>query len=93
MPLSDIKSRNLKSTERVYKVSDFEGLFVLVNVSDATSWRLKYRTDGKERLLVIGDYPAVTLANARQARDVVKAQLVDGTDTSEAKQEEKRMRL
>ncbi|RBW42881.1 hypothetical protein DS901_11575 [Loktanella sp. D2R18] len=93
MPLSDIKIRNLKPREKAYKVSDFEGLFVLVKVSGSKSWRFKYRIDGKERLLVIGDYPAVTLAKARQARDIAKAQLADGIDPSEAKQEEKRIRL
>jgi integrase len=93
MPLSDIKIRNLKSGDKAYKVSDFEGLFILVKVSGSKSWRFKYRIDGKERLLVIGDYPAVTLAKARQARDVAKAQLADGMDPSEAKQEEKRLRL
>ncbi len=93
MPLSDIKIRNLKPGDKAYKVSDFEGLFLLVKVSGAKSWRFKYRVDGKERLLVIGDYPAVSLAKARQARDIAKAQLADGIDPSEAKQEEKRLRL
>ncbi|WP_183529537.1 tyrosine-type recombinase/integrase [Yoonia ponticola] len=93
MPLSDIKIRNLKSSDKAYKVSDFEGLFVLVKVSGAKSWRFKYRIDGKEKLLVIGDYPAVTLAKARQARDMAKAQLADGIDPNEAKQEDKRIRL
>lgn len=92
MPLSDIKIRNLKAGKKAYKVSDFEGLFILVKVSGAKSWRFKYRIDGKERLLVIGDYPAVTLAKARQARDIAKVQLADGIDPSEAKQEEKRLR-
>ncbi len=46
MPLSDIKVKNLKSGEKPYKVSDFEGLFVLVKVSGAKSWRFKYRVDG-----------------------------------------------
>lgn len=56
MPLSDIKIRNLKSKDTPYKVSDFEGLYILVKVSGAKSWRFKYRTDGKERLLVIGNW-------------------------------------
>ncbi len=47
MPLSDIKIRNLKPKEKPYKVSDFEGLFVLVKVSGAKSWRFKYSIDGK----------------------------------------------
>ncbi len=93
MPLSDIRIRNLKSTDKPYKVSDFEGLFILVKVSGSKSWRFKYRIDGKEKLFVIGDYPAVSLAKARQARDMAKAQLADGIDPNEAKQEDKRIRL
>tara|TARA_R110002074_G_scaffold33348_5_gene92863 strand:+ start:162 stop:1349 length:1188 start_codon:yes stop_codon:yes gene_type:complete len=93
MPLSDIKVRNLKSTDKAYKVSDFEGLFVLVKVSGSKSWRFKYRIDGKEKLLVIGDYPAVSLSQARQARDAAKAQLAEGLDPNETKQEDKRIRL
>ena len=62
MPLSDVQIRNLKIKEKPYKVGDFGGLFVLVKTSGAKSWRFKYRIDGKEKLLVIGDYPAVTLA-------------------------------
>ena len=92
MPLSDIKIRNLKPKEKAYKVSDFEGLFVLVKVSGSKSWRFKYRIDGKEKLLVIGDYPAVSLAQARKARDAAKALLAGGDDPNEVKQEDKRIR-
>jgi hypothetical protein len=93
MPLSDIKIRNLKPKEKAYKVSDFEGFFILVKVSGSKSWRFKYRMDGKEKLLVIGDYPAVSLAQARKARDGAKALLADGDDPNEAKQENKRIRI
>ncbi len=93
MPISDKKVRNLKPKDKPYKVSDFEGLFVLVKVSGSKSWRFKYRVDGKEKLLVIGDYPAVSLSQARQARDAAKAQLAEGIDPNEAKQEDRRVRL
>lgn len=93
MPLRDIKIRNLKSKDKSYKVSDFEGLYILVKVSGAKSWRFKYRTDGKERLLVIGDCPAVSLAKARMAWDAAKLQLAEGHDPNETKQDEKRVRL
>ena len=93
MPISDIKVRNLKAGDKPYKVSDFEGLFVLIKVSGSKSWRFKYRIDGKEKLLVIGDYPAVSLSQARQARDAAKAQLAEGIDPNEAKQEDKRIKL
>lgn len=93
MPISDIKVRNLKASDKPYKVSDFESLFVLVKVSGAKSWRFKYRINGKEKLLAIGGYPAVSLAQARQARDEAKSQLAEGVDPSEAKQEKKLIRL
>jgi DNA replication protein DnaC len=84
MPLSDIKIKNLKAEEKPYKVSDFEGLFILIKVSGSKSWRFKYRVDGKEKLLVIGDYPAHSLAQARKARDAAKALLAQGIDPNEA---------
>ncbi len=41
---------------------------------------------GKEKLLVIGDYPAISLAQARQARDAARALVANGADPNEAKQ-------
>ncbi len=89
MPLSDAKIRNLKSKSKPYKVSDFDGLFVLVKVSGSKSWRFKYRIDGKEKLIVFGDYPAVSLSKARELRDAARTNLANGLDPSELKQEEK----
>ncbi len=89
MPLSDAKIRNLKTKSKPYKVGDFDGLFVLVKASGAKSWRFKYRIDGKEKLIVFGDYPAVSLSKARELRDAARTNLANGLDPSELKQEEK----
>ena len=48
MPLSDAKLRSLKAAERPYKVSDAEGLHVLVNPNGARLWRLGHRSVGKQ---------------------------------------------
>ncbi|UYP66714.1 integrase arm-type DNA-binding domain-containing protein [Thalassobacter stenotrophicus] len=93
MPLSDIQVRNLKPREKPYKASDFEGLFVLVKTNGSKLWQLKYRINGKERLFSIGVYPDVSLAQARKAKEAARANLAAGIDPSEAKQEEKRLRL
>jgi len=61
MPLNDAKIRNLKSKAKAYKVGDFDGLFLLVKATGSKSWRFKYRVDGKEKLIVFGDYPAISL--------------------------------
>ncbi len=92
MTLSDIKIRNLKSKTKTYKISDFDGLFLAVNPNGSKLWRFKYRVDGKEKLLSIGAYPAISLLQARQARDAARAELAVGVDPSERKQEEKRIR-
>ena len=92
MPLSDIQVRNLKPREKAYKVSDFEGLFVLVKPNGSKLWQFKYRMDGKERLLSIGVYPDVGLAQARKTKESARANVAAGIDPSEVKQEEKRQR-
>jgi len=92
MPLNDAKIRNLKIKEKPYKVGDFDGLFLLVKSTGSKSWRFKYRIEGKEKLLVIGDYPAVSLLQARKTRDAARATIASGADPNETKQEEKRIR-
>ena len=67
-------------------MADFEGLFLLVKASGAKSWRFRCRTHGKEKLLVIGDYPAISLSAARQARDAARANLAKGADPNDLKQ-------
>ena len=91
MPLSDIQIRNLKAKEKAYKASDFDGLFIAVQPNGSKLWRLKYRLDGKEKLLSIGQYPAISLLQARQARDAARAEIALGNDPSELKQESKRL--
>lgn len=90
MPLSDVQIRNLKPKDKQYKVSDFEGLYVLVKPTGSKLWQMKYRFQGKERLLSLGAYPAVSLAQACKLKDAARAKLAQDVDPSEAKQEAKR---
>lgn len=77
--LSDTKIRNAKPSEKARKLSDGGGLYLLVSLTGAKSWRLKYRLSGKEFLYVIGQYPAVSLKDARVARDAARALIKEGT--------------
>ncbi len=92
MPLNDAKLRNLKPKEKTYKVSDSGGLYIEVTKTGSLLWRLKYRFEGREKRLSFGAYPAVSLADARKARESAKAMLAKGVDPSAAKQAEKRAR-
>lgn len=57
-----------KPKDKLYKLSDGDSLYLLVNPNGARYWRLRYRVAGKEKLLVIGVYPDVPLADARAKR-------------------------
>ncbi|ENY3538381.1 TPA: tyrosine-type recombinase/integrase [Enterobacter roggenkampii] len=78
-----------KPKDKPYKLADGGGLYLLVNPNGARYWRLKYRVAGKEKLLALGVYPDVTLADARAKRDEAKRGIAGGIDPSEAKREEK----
>ena len=80
MPLTDVKIRKAKPGPKPYKMSDGGGLFLLVNPRGGKLWRQKYRFLGKEQLLSHGQYPDVTLAQARKKRDEAHAMLAEGRD-------------
>lgn len=66
--------------DRDYKLADAGGLHLMVTRAGARSWRYKYRFGGKEKLLVIGQHPGVSLKAARLARDEAKKALSLGRD-------------
>lgn len=82
MALTDIQARSAKPKEKPYKLTDGPGLYLYVGTSGLRSWRMKYRTGGKEKLLTFGPYPEVKLVEAREKRDSARASLRDGRDPS-----------
>jgi integrase len=90
MPLTDATIRVLKPKVKPYKVSDFEGLFLTVKPTGSRLWHFKYRIDGKEKLLSIGVYPEITLAQARGKKDEARALLASGKDPGDAKKDQQR---
>ncbi len=86
MKLTARQISTAKPTEKPYKLSDGGGLYLLVNPNGSRYWRMKYRYAGKEKLLSIGVYPDVTLAEARDKRIEAKRILATGDDPSEVKQ-------
>jgi integrase len=89
MPLTDIRCRNAKAGPKLVKLSDGGGLQLWLQPQGTKLWRLAYRFAGKQKLLAIGAYPLISLADARRARDDAKRLLAAGTDPSQAKQDAK----
>jgi integrase len=80
MALSDIKIRTSKPSNKQKKLFDSDGLFLLVSPQGGKYFRFKYRFDGKEKLLALGTYPEISLADARQRRDEARRQVAHGID-------------
>jgi integrase len=89
-PLTDAQLRNAKPSDKQQKLFDGHGLFLLVTPAGGKLWRFKYRIHGKERLLSIGAYPAISLSDARRRRDEARTALAQGQDPSQLKAERAR---
>jgi integrase len=83
MALTDTAIRKTKPTDKPYKVADEKGMFLLVAPTGGKLWRMKYRFEGKEKLLSFGTYPDVPLIRAREKRDEARKLLASGIDPGE----------
>ena len=88
--LSDAKVRNSKPKIKPYKISDGEGMFLLITPSGSKYWRLKYFFAGREKLLALGVYPEISLSDARERRIQARKTLAAGGDPGEVKKASKR---
>lgn len=78
--LTDVQCRKATVESGTRKLSDSGGLYLLVSSTGHKSWNWKYRIAGKERRLVFGTYPDVSLTEAREQRDKARKLLAAGTD-------------
>jgi hypothetical protein len=67
MPLTDTAVKAAKAAPKPYKLSDQDGLVLLVTPNGYKWWRLRYRFEGREKMLSLGVYPDVSLKEARLA--------------------------
>jgi integrase len=89
-PLTDKEVRNAKPEpgKRIKALFDGGGLYLEVS-DDVKRWRLKFRAEGKGKLLSLGTYPEVSLGEARVKRESIRKKLEAGIDPVEEKKAEK----
>jgi integrase len=82
---ADTVFRTAKAKDASYRIGDGGGLFLLVEPVGAKRWRWQYArpVTGKRNTLSLGDYPKVTVAQARQKRDDALRLLAGGIDPGE----------
>jgi len=85
MALSDITIRKAQPTDKQYKLTDGEGLYLLVTPKGGKYWRYDYRFDVKRKTYDIGTYPDVPLKLARERKLDARILVADGIDPNEIK--------
>lgn len=75
--------------DKQYKLTDGNGMHLLVHPNGSKYWRLQYRFDGKQKMLALGVYPEITLADARSRRDEACKLLANGVDPGDKKKSDK----
>ncbi|MDR2123956.1 MAG: Arm DNA-binding domain-containing protein [Desulfovibrio sp.] len=84
MPLTDISVRNTEIKNNPYRITDSDKLSLQIYPNGVKSWRVRYRRNDKETMLSLGNYPAVSLKEARAKRDEINVLLskhIDPADT------------
>lgn len=90
--LTDAKCRNAKPSEKVMKLTDSHGLYLEVKPNGRKAWRYRYRIGGKENLFAMGDYPKMSLQDARKAREDARELVKQGIHPSHQRRLNKLMR-
>ena len=87
--LSDTEIRKAKVKESAYRVTDGRGLYLTVTPAGGKLWRWKYRFGGVEKLMSFGQYPDVTLGDARERQAAARKILAAGVDPMAKRKAEK----
>jgi integrase len=87
--VSDLALRALKPKEKSYKFSVGDSLYLEITPNGSKLWRWKYRLDGKENRYSIGDYPTVTLKEAREAAEAARKLIKQGLHPARQKRLER----
>jgi integrase len=83
MGLTAVAIKAAKGRAKPYKLTDSDGLHLLVLPSGGRYWRMNYRFLGKQKTLALGVWPEVELADARAKRDEARRLLAKGIDPAE----------
>ncbi len=70
--LTDTVIRRLKNEKERYYKLDSDGLYILVNSNGKKVWTVRYWIDHETHQMTLGEYPYISLADARAKRDEIK---------------------
>jgi integrase len=87
--LTVAKIKALAPKAALYRVSDEKGLCLEVHPNGGRYWRYRYRHAGKQKMISLGTFPEVSLAEARSKRGETRKLVANGIDPSAKRQQDK----
>jgi len=85
--LTDRKVKSLKPDSKNYREADGGGLYLLVTKGGSKLWRYDCKISGKRVTLSFGEYPDVSLGQAREKHEQARHDIAEGIDPRTNKQE------
>jgi integrase len=85
MALTNTAVSKAKPTDKNYKKSDQGGLYLLVRTSGSKVWKYDYRINGARGTFTLGNYPELSLKDAREAHLEARRLVAEGTNPTETK--------
>jgi integrase len=83
--LSDSECRKARAMLSDYKLSDEGNLRLLIRKSGSKVWQYPYKLHGKENIYTIGQYPHISIADARKLRDAARLMIEQGINPNREK--------
>lgn len=81
--------RRAKPEDKPYTLGDGQGLSLLIEPNGSKSWRFRYRYASKPKMISLGVYLTITLADARSRRDEARKIVAEGKNPSEVRKKQK----
>ena len=92
MGLTDLQIQKLKKRLKKYEISDGKGLSIRVKPTGDKSWFFRYMFEGVPRMMTLGAFPGVSLAEARKRHGEAMLKVQQGIDPGVAAKEERAKR-
>ena len=89
LKLTATACNSAKPEKNFYKLTDGNGLYLLINPNGNKYWRYDYRFGGKRKTFSIGVYPEITLQEARERHREAHKLISGGIDPNETKKKAK----
>jgi hypothetical protein len=86
--LTAVQVRSAKPKNKAYKLPDGHGMFLYVAPSGLMTWRYRFKIAGKESTFTLGEYPKMSLEQARYARMEARELVKEGKNAGNVRRQE-----